>query len=312
MLSQDPYQSRALISPAILARCEPVVYEQEQSGAAAALNAAQRDLYRENGFLLLPELFSKDEVSRLYDEMQGMRADFAASGRAEVIAEPDSGEVRSIFSVHSLNDLFARLMRDPRVLNVAREILGSEVYIHQSRINYKPGFTGKEFFWHSDFETWHTEDGMPAMRALSCSILLTDNDENNGPLMLMPGSQRHFISCAGETPDEHFKQSLQKQEYGVPDELLLRYLADMGGITACTGKAGSVVFFDCNTMHGSNGNITPYPRSNVFFVYNSIENKLQSPQGGLKPRPEYIAARKDLVVLEPEPLEMMATAGSPA
>lgn len=309
MLSQDPYQSRALISPAILARCEPVVYDREQCPAPAALNAAQRDVYRENGFLLLPELFSKNEVAGLFDEMQEMRADFAAAGRAEVIAEPGSGEVRSIFNVHRLNDLFAGLMRDPRVLNVAREILGSEVYIHQSRINYKPGFTGKEFYWHSDFETWHTEDGMPAMRALSCSILLTDNDEHNGPLMLIPGSHRHFISCAGETPDEHYKQSLQKQECGVPDELLLRYLADLGGITSCKGRAGSVVFFDCNTMHGSNGNITPYPRSNVFFVYNSIENQLQAPQGGLKPRPEFIAARQDVVALEPEPLEI---AGSPA
>lgn len=309
MLSQDPYQSRALISPAILARCEPVVYDREQCPAPAALNAAQRDIYRENGFLLLPELFSTREVAVLFDEMQGMRADFAAAGRDEVIAEPGSGEVRSIFNVHRLNDLFAGLMRDPRVLNVAREILGSEVYIHQSRINYKPGFSGKEFYWHSDFETWHTEDGMPAMRALSCSILLTDNDEHNGPLMLIPGSHRHFISCAGETPDEHYKQSLQKQQCGVPDELLLRYLSDLGGITSCKGRAGSVVFFDCNTMHGSNGNITPYPRSNVFFVYNSIENQLQAPQGGLKPRPEFIAARQDVAALEPEPLEI---AGLPA
>lgn len=312
MLSQDPYKSRALISPAILVRCEPVVYELEQEITAAALNTAQRDIYRDKGFLLMPELFSATEVAVLSDEMQAMRDNFAASGREEAITEPGSGEVRSIFNVHRLNDLFAGLMRDPRVLNVARQILGSEVYIHQSRINYKPGFTGKEFYWHSDFETWHTEDGMPAMRALSCSILLTDNDENNGPLMLIPGSQRHFISCAGDTPDENYKQSLQKQECGVPDQLLLRYLSDMGGITACTGKAGSVVFFDCNTMHGSNGNITPYPRSNVFFVYNSIENRLQAPQRGLKPRPEYIAARQDVIALEPEPLEMMATAGSPA
>ncbi|MFQ5599830.1 MAG: ectoine hydroxylase, partial [Candidatus Krumholzibacteriia bacterium] len=52
-----------------------------------------------------------------------------------------------------------------------------------------------------------------------------------------------------------------------------------------------VVFFDCNAMHGSNGNITPYPRSNVFFVYNSVENALVEPFGGLEPRPEYIASR---------------------
>jgi len=299
-LSQDPYLTRTLAS-AILSRNEPVVYEQGPV-SAPALSAAQRDAYGENGFLLMPDLFSKVEIDRLYNEMHAMREAFAEQGRAEVIAEPGSGDVRSIFNVHRLNDLFANLVRDPRVLNVAREILGSEVYIHQSRINYKPGFKGKEFYWHSDFETWHSEDGMPAMRALSCSILLTDNDELNGPLMLIPGSHKHYISCAGETPDENYKKSLKKQETGVPDEVLLRYLADMGGIASCKGKAGSVVFFDCNTMHGSNGNITPYPRSNVFFVYNSIENQLQAPKGGLAPRPEFVAAREGIAALKPEPL----------
>ena len=302
MLSQDYYKSRAAIAPAILVRNEPVVYESLPSSAPTSLEPSQIDSYSKNGYLLMPGLFSQDEVSRLLEEVQSMREDFTSQGRAEVVTEPGSGEVRSIFDVHHLNELFAQLVRDPRVLTVAREILGSEVYIHQSRINYKPGLTGKEFYWHSDFETWHTEDGMPAMRALSCSILLTDNDEFNAPLMLIPGSHRHFISCEGKTPDEHYKQSLKKQEYGVPDPLLLRYLADMGGITSCKGRAGSVVFFDCNTMHGSNSNITPYPRSNVFFVYNSVDNRLESPQDGLKPRPEYVAARKRAEVLAAAPM----------
>lgn len=302
MLSQAPYQTRAPGNPAILARQDPVVYDTGKSGDAAALNPAQREAYRDNGFLFLPELFSQEEVQGLYTEMQHMRQEYARAARQEVIAEPDSGEVRSIFNVHRLNDLFARLVRDPRVLNVARDILGSEVYIHQSRINYKPGFQGKEFYWHSDFETWHSEDGMPAMRAVSCSILLTDNNEVNGPLLLIPGSHRHFISCPGETPDDNYKKSLKKQEIGVPDDVLLRYLSDMGGITSCTGKAGSVVFFDCNTMHGSNSNISPYPRSNVFFVYNSIDNQLGAPKAGLTARPEFIAARQDIAALAPQPL----------
>jgi ectoine hydroxylase len=305
MLSQDPYQSRTQSNPAILSRLDPVVYEQPAAAiGTAVLSSAQLAAYQKDGFLFLPELFSATEVERLYAEMQTMREEYAAKDRAEVIAEPGSGEVRSIFDVHRLNALFANLVRDPRVLDAARAILGSEVYIHQSRINYKPGFKGKEFYWHSDFETWHSEDGMPAMRALSCSILLTDNDELNGPLMLIPGSHRHFISCVGETPDDHYKVSLKKQENGVPDDVLLRYLADLGGIASCKGKAGSVVFFDCNTMHGSNGNITPYPRSNVFFVYNSIENQLGAPKGGLKPRPEFIAAREGIAALEPRPLSI--------
>src|SRR5690606_12841438 len=150
-----------------------------------------------------------------------------------------------------------------------------------------------------DFETWHVEDGMPAMRALSCSVLLTDNNACNGPLMLVPGSQQQFISCLGETPDQHYKKSLKKQEYGVPDPLSLQLLVEQGGIRPMTAKAGSVVFFDCNTMHGSNGNISPWPRANVFMVYNSVENTLNAPKYGLAPRPEYIATREFSGALEP-------------
>ena len=58
------------------------------------------------------------------------------------------------------------------------------------------------------------------------------------------------------------------------------------------GPAGSVTFFECNLMHGSNGNITPHPRRNVFFVYNSVENTLVEPFAAPSPRPTYIASRK--------------------
>src|SRR3546814_8501331 len=84
----------------------------------------------------------------------------------------------------------ARLAADDRLAGVARFLLGDDVYVHQSRLNYKPGFVGKEFYWHSDFETWHVEDGMPQMRALSMSILLAPNTVLNGPLMIIPGSHR--------------------------------------------------------------------------------------------------------------------------
>jgi len=86
-------------------------------------------------------------------------------------------------------------------------------------------------------------------------------------LLLIPGSQRFYVSCSGKTPPDHFKSSLQKQELGVPDDDSLHELASRGGIVTATGKPGSVIVFDSNTMHGSNGNITPFPRSNVFFVF---------------------------------------------
>jgi len=295
--AQDPYASRTDRGSAILARQDPVVYGEGKY--ADALGADQLASYERDGFLLLENLFSEKEVAGLLAEVERMTHDPAIVRREEAITERGSDAVRSIFMVHALSAVMDRLTRDPRLVNVARQILGSEVYLHQTRANMKPGFKGKEFYWHSDFETWHVEDGMPAMRALSCSVLLTDNDATNGPLMLVPGSHRHFISCVGETPRDHYKQSLKKQEYGVPDPVSLQLLAEQGGISTMMAKAGSVVFFDCNTMHGSNSNISPWPRANVFMVYNSMENTLNAPKYGLDPRPEHIATRKAFKAVRP-------------
>lgn len=132
---------------------------------------------------------------------------------------------------------------------------------------------------------------MPRMRALSCAISLSENNELNGPLMVIPGSHRHFVSCVGQTPPEHYKQSLRRQEYGVPDTKHLHELVERGGLIACKGPPGSLTMFDCNLMHGSTANLSPYPRNNVFLVYNSLENVLIEPYGGMPPRPEYIASR---------------------
>jgi ectoine hydroxylase len=49
--------------------------------------------------------------------------------------------------------------------------------------------------------------------------------------------------------------------------------------------------FDCNVMHGSAGNITPYPRCNLFVVYNSVDNTLVAPFAAPAPRPEHVASR---------------------
>lgn len=294
---KDMYSSRVGRDAALIARCDPVVYGEGRY--ADALSADQLASYEQRGFLIMENLFDADEVAALLQEAARLEHDPAVREGEEVIREPDGPELRSIFRVHEIGRLLADLPRDPRLLDVARQVLGSEVYIHQSRVNMKPALHGKEFYWHSDFETWHVEDGMPAMRALSCTVLLTDNTPWNGPLMLIPGSHRQFVSCIGETPEENYRTSLRRQEIGVPDPVSLRLLADQGGIESVVAPAGSVVFFDCNTLHGSAGNLSPWPRSNVFMVYNSVENQLVEPFHGMDMRPEHIAARGGASPLKP-------------
>lgn len=290
---EDLYPSRKNNQPEILQRKEPVVHTDRSKDNQAPVSAEQLDSYEKNGFLQIENFFSGEEVSNMQKAIFELQDANKRVESDKVIREPESEDIRSIFHVHRDDNYFKDVANDQRILDIVNHLLGSDVYIHQSRINYKPGFKGKEFDWHSDFETWHVEDGMPRMRAVSLSIALSDNYTFNGPLMLIPGSQNYYVSCIGETPEDNFKESLKKQKLGVPDEDSLRWLAENGGgISAPTGKAGSITLFESNTMHGSTSNITPYPRNNLFMVYNSVENQLVKPFSDGKPRPEYIAVRE--------------------
>ncbi len=290
----DPYVSRAGTFAELAPRQDPEVW----GDAKAVLGSRKAGAFARNGFLFEKSLFSGPETKVLLEEAQRL-VRVIEKDRPEVIREPDNERVvRTLFRIHRLSPVFRNVCKDPRLLEVARALLGSEVYVHQSRINFKPALDGREFFWHSDFETWHVEDGMPRMRALSISLALTENTEFNGPLMVIPGSHKSYVRCVGKTPKKHFKQSLQKQEYGVPTRGALEQLVEQGGIQAPKGPAGSAVFFDCNTMHGSAGNLSPYPRTNLFLVFNSVENQLVEPFGERPPRPEYLAERDVLPVGE--------------
>jgi ectoine hydroxylase len=270
-------------------RADPTVWS--RPGAAGPHTGEQLAQHERDGFSTVTDLITPSEVPALRDELDRLIADPLLAGDERVIVEHRSRQVRSVFEVHRISPLIGELAADERLAGRARQILGSEVYVHQSRINYKPGFGGGGFYWHSDFETWHAEDGMPSPRAVSVSISLTENLPYNGCLMIMPGSHRTFVSCVGQTPQEHYRQSLRQQEIGIPDQQSLARLADTHGIAQLTGPAGAGIFFDANCMHGSSDNITPYPRSNIFIVYSSVHNTLVKPFAARTPRPRYLAAR---------------------
>jgi ectoine hydroxylase len=283
----DRYPSRVGGRVEMRPREDPVVW----GSGDGPLGAARLDAYRRDGFVALPDLLDGDTVARCLARIEQLARDEVVRRSPAAVLEPDGDELRSLFAVHRSDPVFRALADDPRLVGVARQLLGSDVYVHQSRINRKPGFAGRGFAWHSDFETWHVEDGMAVPRAVSCSIALTDNHSWNGPLLLVAGSHRWYVACAGRTPADHHLSSLRAQEYGVPDRDSLRRLVQLGSIHEFTGAAGSVLFFDSNTMHGSAGNITPFDRANAFVVYNSVENRLGPPYGTDRPRPEHIATR---------------------
>nr|AMY57972.1 ectoine dioxygenase subunit D [Streptomyces sp. WS113] len=284
----DLYPTRGT-AEVITPRKDPVVWS--QPGTAGPFEPSELSDFERDGPFAIGELLTPEEVAVYRAELDRLVLDPTMRADPRSIVEPPSQDVRTVFEVHKISEVFAKLVSDPRVVGRARQILGSDVYVHQSRINVKPGFGASGFYWHSDFETWHAEDGLPNMRTVSVSIALTQNYETNGGLMIMPGSHQHFVGCEGETPKDNYKRSLQMQDAGIPSDEVLTKMADKHGIRLFTGQAGSATWFDCNAMHGSGDNITPYPRSNVFIVFPSVENEAVEPFAAPVRRPEYIGAR---------------------
>lgn len=283
----DLFPTRSGETTEILPRRGPIVFGSPEDGP---LEAADLKHFEDTGYLTIDQLITSEELTLFTDELQRLSRDPEVKADERTVVEAESDEVRSIFDIHRTNEIFRKIANDPRLVDRARQILGTDVYIHQSRINYKPGFVGKEFSWHSDFETWHAEDGMPTPRAVSLSLSLTDNYSFNGPLMIMPGSHKRYISCVGGTPEDNYRKSLIMQGAGTPDRQTLSDFADEYGIDVLEGAAGGAIMFDSNCMHASNGNVTPFSRSNIFIVYNSVENACVEPFAAPKPRPEFVGS----------------------
>ncbi|MDF1797312.1 MAG: phytanoyl-CoA dioxygenase family protein [Coxiellaceae bacterium] len=281
----DLYPSRTDEQERLSERIDPAVYGTADDGP---LDQQQLDFYDDNGYLVIPGLM-QDCVNDCLVDIPTMKE--RLQGQDELILEPDSQVLRSVFSPELYSDACKHVSRDPRLLGAAEQILHSQTYIHHSRLNIKSAFDGKSFPWHSDFETWHVEDGVPRMRIVTGWVFLTENNEFNGSLYVIPKSHKKFVACAGATPEDNYKTSLRKQTYGVPSHDAMRTLADEGGMVGVYGPPGTVVFHEGNLMHGSADNISAYARTNLFFVYNSVENIPDKPFGADKPRPEFLARR---------------------
>jgi len=204
--------------------------------------------------------------------------------------EADGSTVRSILGVHRLIDILKLVPSE--ILDDVRSILGGDFYIHQSRINVKLAGVSSGWTPHSDFETWHYDDGMENMRCLTLMIPLDDNVIENGCLNVVKGSHFHYFSDRQSdqfSADENFTD----QKSGVVNEEACAKISELCGNDwePVELSIGDALIFDCNLLHKSDENKSSKNRTNLFFVLNSVENKLKAPFSGAKPRPAEMAER---------------------
>jgi ectoine hydroxylase len=226
------------------------------------LTDAQLKTFERDGLLILPNLFSVEEVARLRAELPAI---FAENCEAN-IREKESGVVRTAMGLHLRNPVYAKLARHPRFVEPAQQIAGPSLYIQQVKVNVKAAFEGEAWQWHYDFATHHAEDGVPEPLALNLHVFLDDVTEHNGPLVFIRGSHRQGPVRTG------LDTETTSYALWTVDAETVTALAREGGLVSATGPMGTaLVFGDC-LVHGSPPNLSPWDRRIFSLILNPVAN----------------------------------------
>lgn len=255
------------------------------------LNWSLLSEYNDKGLLQLPNGFTSHDLKAIKAELPRILAE-----RTErTVMEADGKSVRSVYGVHQHNKFISRLARHPQLLMMAQQILQDNVYVYQSKLNLKLPFAGDVWDWHQDYTYWCNEDGMPAPQAVSVAIYLDDVNEFNGPLYFLPGTHRSGVQrhrspegqpAGYEDAPGWISNLTAKLKYSI-DHDCLRELTLKHGIVAPKGQAGTILLFDCNIIHASPPNISPFGRTTLIFTYNRVSN---APLESRRRRPEFLAS----------------------
>jgi ectoine hydroxylase len=246
------------------------------------LDNEQLAALKDEGFLVLPGLFDAQETAVLRAETNRI----FSLDRAEVPIS-SSGEARLAHRLERYSEPFAQLLRHPRMLGPAMQLLGGPVYSHQFKVVTKVPFGSLDLAWHQDYGTWYLIDGMPEPRAMNFALFLDEVNEFNGPITFIPRSHRDGMLDAPIAPlqgSSNFAQLLPET---------VTSLIENNGIVAPKGPPGTGVFFHGCLAHASGTNLTPWSRNIVYSSLNRIDNGITR-----HARPEFYAAR-EVMTLEP-------------
>lgn len=231
------------------------------------LTQGQIEQFGRDGHLFFSGLFSGEELAVLQSAAQ----EIGSLGRPGTYLEDSADAIRMLKGMHLYNDIIGRLSRHPRLVQPAEQLLGSRVYIHQTRMVFKEGLKSSPssgFPWHQDYSTFVRTDGMREPRAIIIAVFFDEVSACNAPLMTIPGShKRGLILNRNSPPDPNPHVQL------VIEAEIIRELVAENGLTAHLGPAGSALIMDVATVHGSTENISPMSRRFCYVIFNSVENK---------------------------------------
>lgn len=218
------------------------------------LTQEQLAFYRENGYILVKGLLTREEAKALRQECHTL-ADRLATYRnldatwgsaRKAVAEAQETRILHCHDVQFYSAAFSRLIVDERITGVAADIIGSRnVQLHHTKMFIKPPEKGSPFPMHQDHPFFPHE--RHSMIAAICHF-------DEAPLEK---------GCVRVVPGSHKLGPLQHQEAGGWHLPFEEY--PLQASVACPAEAGDVLFFSYLTIHGSGVNVSNEARTTVLI-----------------------------------------------
>ena len=242
------------------------------------LCAEETELFWEQGYLHISTIFDEEETRELSEEMDRLISAWAIrskgwSGDWRGAYMDEETEKRSeLIAMHNLfyySAAWARAVMHPRLVAGMADLLGPDVELHHTTMHVKPPQTGQPFPMHQDHPFYAHEDE----RYIDVLVHLDDTFHENGEIRFLGGSHK-------SGPLEHIRQTAEGDPCSPHLPTDKYHLEDTVPVPA---KAGDIVAFNINTIHGSYINKTDRDRRLVRIGYRHPDNVQIAGQGFGKP-----------------------------
>lgn len=234
--------------------------------------------YLNNGIV---DFASPTNIAGLVDEFRRLLENYCTKGcdlARETIVPEKSGEIRSIFGVHRQLGEVRAIINDAKLLGIACELIGREMYIYQSQVNLKVPGKGSGFAPHRDMHYFQSRDGIADEKQMvGVAITLVDTDSAMGPLAMIEQSHNTYkklssdFAFGGVDSLEHGEESYSRDPGLVGEEEIAAH--SHLPIREISGTAGAITFFDPRVIHWSSDNLTGFWRPMLLVFFNSTANR---------------------------------------
>lgn len=217
------------------------------------------ETYHRDGYVVVRNFFSKQEVDLLYNIAIGDEI----MNKKSYDRTDASGLKTKLALWYSLDEsLYSKFARSERIVHGVEQILGGPAGHYHSKLMQKEPRTGGAWEWHQDYGYWYKNNGFLFPDMLSVLTALTQATKENGCLQMIRGSHR-----LGRV--EH---GFSGEQVGADMEKVNEALKIMP-LDYLEMEPGDTAFFHCNTLHASAANLSDKSRWSIITAYNLASNK---------------------------------------